>query len=92
MILDRNLPFELQLELQKATPKESIGVGYGFSSSGQFTSMVVPETNFTKTKTLRFATKKEAEKLLSTIKDGTWCIKCSSHPRDCTKRLFKKWD
>lgn len=88
MIFDRERPFELVITLQKATPKATFG--FGLSSNGS--AMVVPSTEFQKMKLFRYRTKKDAEQVKQSIIDGTYCIRCKNHPRDCNKRIFKKWD
>ncbi len=87
MIFERKLPYELVFTLQKATPKKTLLPI--FISNGSM--LFVPTNEFTKKGTLRFTSRKEAETYKNTIINETYCIKCN-HPRDCTKRMFRKWD
>lgn len=85
-IFDQGLPYELQLLVQKQAPNEKQRFGIGTAL------FVITSYEFQKTKVYRYATLEEAETRKKMIEEGTGCLRCKKHPRDCTKRVFRKWD
>ena len=89
--LIENVLFQLNLLLRRATPKEVSDVDFAFNPKGGISPVFTSKTSYTKSVYWRYSEEEIAKEKATNINNGTYCMTCGD-PKNCTKKLFKKWE